>query len=141
MAMTDLEKFSPWNYTYNVKDQLKEFIYKRSNEAFAEGDVLRDSIKSIEVLEKRKVYIREKFIEALGGLPSSDAPLNPVITGTIHCRGFRIEKVIFESRPKVFVTANLYIPDGIAQRRGAVLFLCGHHEQAKHQDEYHKTPG
>jgi len=134
--MTDLEKFSPWNYTYNVKDQLKEFIYKRSNEAFAEGDVLRDSIRSIEELEKRKVYIREKFIEALGGLPSSDAPLNPVITGIIHCRGFRIEKVIFESRPKVFVTANLYIPGEIAQRRGAVLFLCGHHEQAKHQDEY-----
>ncbi|MDO8682933.1 MAG: acetylxylan esterase, partial [Armatimonadota bacterium] len=42
----------------------------------------------------------------------------------------------FESRPNTFVTANLYLPDGITEPRGAVLFLCGHHQQAKHEPEY-----
>nr|WP_231571609.1 hypothetical protein [Paenibacillus sp. VKM B-2647] len=47
--------------------------------------------------------------------------------------------MIFESRPNTFVTANVYIPDGIASPRGAVLFLCGHHERAKHHEEYQKV--
>lgn len=87
-------------------------------------------------LETRKKFMREKFIEALGGLPDSDAPLSPEVTGIIECDGFRIEKVIFQSRPGIFVTANLYVPDGIQDPQGAVLFVCGHHEQAKHADEY-----
>jgi cephalosporin-C deacetylase-like acetyl esterase len=121
---------------YDVKDQLKRFIYDRSKEAFSLGDKARDAIQSREELEIRQALIREKFIESIGGLPSSDTPLNAVVTGTVPCSGFKIEKIIFESRPNVFVTANLYIPEGISSPRGAVLFLCGHHEQAKHHPEY-----
>ncbi|MCZ8512156.1 acetylxylan esterase [Paenibacillus filicis] len=121
---------------YDVKDQLKRFIYDRSKQAFSEGDKTRDSIQSKEELEARQAMIRKKFIESIGGLPSSNTPLNAVVKGVVHCRGFKIEKVIFESRPDTFVTTNLYIPDGISEPRGAVLFLCGHHELAKHHPEY-----
>jgi cephalosporin-C deacetylase-like acetyl esterase len=34
------------------------------------------------------------------------------------------------------VTANLYLPHGITQPRGAVLFLSGHHAEAKHVAQY-----
>ncbi|NLC67670.1 MAG: hypothetical protein GX754_02555 [Clostridiaceae bacterium] len=134
--MHQLEKrFENW-WFYDFKDLLKNFVYKRSDEAFARGDAGHDAIKTREDLERRAAYMREKFIEALGGLPPGDTPLNPKITGRIDCDGFRIEKVIFESRPRTYVTANMYIPGGITAPRGAVLFLCGHHEQAKHADEY-----
>ena len=135
MSVQDLEGCSPNNYYY-VRDQLQRHVYDRSNEAFAAGDAARDALRSPKDIEKRQAEIRARFIEGLGGLPPSDTPLDPVITGTIPCDGFRIEKVIFQSRPKTFVTANLYVPDGITSPRGAVLFLCGHHEQAKHQPEY-----
>ncbi|NSW91442.1 MAG: prolyl oligopeptidase family serine peptidase [Firmicutes bacterium] len=136
MTMQELEKYYENWWIYDFKDQLKRFIYKRSDEAFAQGDIFRDAIKTREELEKRAAYMREKFIESIGGLPPGDTPLNPRITGIIDCDGFRIEKVFFESRPGTYVTANLYIPDGITSPRGAVLFLCGHHKQAKHTDEY-----
>ena len=80
--------------------------------------------------------MRQKFIESMGGLPSSDSPLRPQMVGTIQRDGYRIQKIIFESRPNVFVTSNLYVPNGITSPRGAVLFLCGHLEQAKCADEY-----
>lgn len=136
MTIHELEKNSPGAYFYDVKDQLKTFIYKRSEEAFIAGDTDRDLIKSIEELEKRKSFIREKLIESLGGLPPRDTPLNAVVVDVLHCKGYKIEKIIFESRPKAYVTANLYIPEGITEPRGAVLFLCGHFNEAKHHEEY-----
>lgn len=132
----ELEKYSPNLGFYDAKDQLKTFIYQRSEEAFARGDAARDAILSILDLEERQKNIREKFIECLGGLPESGAPLNPRITGVIQCDGFRIEKIIYESRPQVYITVNLYVPDGITQPRGAALFLCGHHDAAKQVEEY-----
>ena len=51
--------------------------------------------------------------------------------------GFRIEKIIFESRPRHYVTANLYLPlNRPAGRTAAVLFLSGHHNTAKVVPEY-----
>jgi cephalosporin-C deacetylase-like acetyl esterase len=124
------------NSYHDVKDQLKQHVYNRSEIAFTKGDADRDAIKSTQSLLARQKAMRKAFIQKIGGLPSFDTPLNPKIVGTIQQDGFRIEKVIFESRPKVFVTANLYIPNGITKRQGAVLFVCGHHQQAKHVDEY-----
>jgi hypothetical protein len=49
------------------------------------------------------------FIEAVGGLPER-TPLNPQIVGTIAKQGYRVEKIIFESQPKHYVTSLLFMP-------------------------------
>lgn len=136
MTIQNLEKHTPISF-YDVKDQLKEFIYARSDEAFDYGHSERDAIRSKEELLKRQNRIRDRFMDAIGGLPSSDTPLNAQITGTIQGDGFRIEKVIFESRPQSFVTANVYIPDNMTAPSAAVQFLCGHNPEAKHCQDYH----
>ena len=53
--------------------------------------------------------------------PATRTPLNAQITGRIQMAGFHIEKLIFESLPGIFVTALLYVPDGGAAPRPAVL--------------------
>jgi len=136
MNIQELEQHSPDHYFYDVGDQLKQHIYRRSEAVFAAGDATRDSITSREVLQKCQQEIREFIVQSLGGLPPMDTPLNARTVGTVKADGFRIEKVIFESRPGNYVTANLYLPEDITEPRGAVLFLCGHHENAKHADEY-----
>jgi hypothetical protein len=133
------EEFKPYSadvFAYDVKDQLKRFIYNRACEAFASGDKARDNISCIDELEQRKAFIRGKLIEGIGGLPSKGTPLNARITGTVKQNGYRIEKVIYESRPCTYVTANMYIPDHVKTPSAAVLFLSGHHEEAKHHPEY-----
>ncbi len=132
------EKWSPQEWVHDVSDILVRHVYERSRKAFAAGDAARDALKTPEQIRKRQLYIRERLLEGIGGLPSSDAPLNARITGTVQGDGFRIEKILFESRPQHYVTVNLYIPDVISpdQPGAAVLFLCGHHREAKHHPEY-----
>lgn len=51
--------------------------------------------------------------KSLGLYPQpSRTPLNARITGTLERDGYRIEKLAYESRPGVTVTAHLYLPAG-----------------------------
>lgn len=81
--------------------------------------------------------LREKFLAAIGGLPER-TPLNPQVTGTVVRDGYRVEKIIFESQPKHFVTALLFLPAGDRCKPPypGVLVPCGHAKDAKGHDEY-----
>lgn len=139
MTFKELER-SNWiqkgAYTYNVGDQLKHYVYKHSEELFKKGDDNRDSIESLEDFKAYRSSMRGKFMEAIGGLPEYDGPLNAKITGTVRGNGFTVEKLIYESRPGTYVTSNLYLPEGVTSPRGAVVFVCGHYEFPKHEPEY-----
>src|SRR6185369_9099694 len=56
-----------------------------------------ESISSEEELTKLQHELQNNFFAALGGLPAKRTPLNPRITGQIPMKGFRIEKLIYES--------------------------------------------
>lgn len=85
-------------------------------------------------------YLKAKFVEALGGLPER-TPLNPQIVGVVKRNGYRVEKVIFESQPKHYVTALLFVPESPSFNKPypAVLIPCGHSETAKGYDVYQRT--
>ncbi|MBM4040743.1 MAG: hypothetical protein FJ290_19745 [Planctomycetes bacterium] len=82
-------------------------------------------------------YLRETFAELIGGLPER-TPLNPRRVGRLERSGYAVEKVLFESRPHFYVSANLYLP---AARRGpcpAILVPCGHAREGKAYPEYQR---
>lgn len=137
MDMEQLENYR-LNY-YNVKDQLKDWVYSRSVKAFDQGDRIRDAIQTREQLEKHTKAVREQFIASLGGLPPMDTPLSPEIAGEVVLKGFSIRKIVFQSRPRHYVTGHLYVPDSIASPRGAVLFLSGHEREGKQAPMYQKV--
>jgi cephalosporin-C deacetylase-like acetyl esterase len=88
-------------------------------------------------IKKRQSYLKGKFLEALGGFPEK-TPLNAKVVGTLKGDGFRVEKVIYESRPQHHVTANLYLPDGKAPFPG-VLVPCGHSANGKAAEAYQRV--
>lgn len=150
MTLQQIENAPPHCNFWDVRHQLRDHVYRRALAAFARGDAARDAIRSRAQLVRRQKAIRRFIRDCLGGLPPSNTPLNARTVGTVTGKGFVIEKVIFESRPKTFVTANLYLPNsarrnprthvrGHSGQRGAVLLLCGHHELAKHCDEYQRV--
>ena len=53
-------------------------------------------------------------------------PLNARITRRFEREGYRVENLVFESMPRLYVTANLYLPWPASSRMPAVLYLCGH---------------
>ena len=65
--------------------------------------------------------------ESLGQFPPLPMDLNIETTGRIEGDGYRIENIVFESRPGLLVTANLYLPAKPTESMPAVLFSHSHH--------------
>ena len=78
----------------------------------------------------RKQYLRDRMLKALGGFPER-TPLNARVTGVLDYPDYKIEKIIFESQPRFYVTANLYLPKNGRGPYPAILFPLGHEEGAK----------
>ncbi len=81
-------------------------------------------------VEARRLYIRQKMWEAIGG-PLEKTPLNPRVTGVLERDAYRIEKIVFESQPRFYVTANLYVPKRGRPPFPGILFPLGHEAGAK----------
>jgi hypothetical protein len=61
--------------------------------------------------EKKRPELRKQFLAMMGLDPLPERTrLNAKITGTVEGDGFVVEKLVFESRPGLFVTANVYSP-------------------------------
>lgn len=86
-------------------------------------------LKTPEEIEKRQQRLKAWFIESLGGFPEK-TPLNAQTVGKDQRDGYRVEKVIYESRPQHHVTATLYLPDGKGPFPG-VLMPIGHSNNGK----------
>lgn len=93
-----------------------------------------DAIHTVPQANERKKEVRAKMLEALGGLPDYKGPLNARVTGQIQNDSYTIEKVIYESLPGLYVTANLYRPNQ-AGRYPAVLLQSGHTQEGKPEDQ------
>src|SRR5271155_190506 len=87
-------------------------------------------IHNVADADRRKQWVRQTFLSILGGLPDYNGPLNPRITGRIEADGHTIEKIIFESLPGFYVTANLYRPSQPGRYPG-VLLQAGHTQEGK----------
>jgi cephalosporin-C deacetylase-like acetyl esterase len=88
------------------------------------------AVRTMADAERRKAVVRRKILAALGGLPDYAGPLNARVTGQIQADGYVIEKVIYESLPGYYVTANLYRPNQPG-RYPAVLLQAGHTQEGK----------
>ncbi len=72
---------------------------------------------------------KQEYLYMLGLWPTPErAPLNPVVTSTLQRDGYAVDKLWFESRPHLVVTANLYRPTDVpaGAKLPAVLYVCGH---------------
>ncbi len=79
--------------------------------------------------------VRAKIRQCFGPEPKR-TPLNARVTGIVERDDYRIENVIFESRPGFFVTANLYVPKGKVHPLPAVVGTCGHSHNGKAETAY-----
>lgn len=79
---------------------------------------------------------REFFVRQLGGFPAR-TPLEAKVVGHLDGEGYRVEKVIFASRPDHHVTANLYLPKSPGPYP-AVLVPCGHSHDGKAAGGYQR---
>lgn len=69
---------------------------------------------------------------SLGAFPAPPQELPVRVTGKLAGDGFRIENLVFESRPGLWVTANLYLPAEPSPSMPGVLLCHSHHQPKEH---------
>lgn len=117
------------SYAEEYPDMLVAYLAAKTNALAAKWDGERARIRTASDLLARNRFVREKAREMMHGFPER-MPLNPVTTRTLERDGYRIENVIFESRPNFCVTGNLYVPDGKGPFP-AVISPCGHEAEPR----------
>ena len=108
-----------------------------ANEALDRREAAFERMKTPDDVRQWQERLRAAFRNALGELPER-TPLNPRVVGTIERDGYRVEKVIYESRPNHFVTAALFLPLGKGPFPG-VLVPCGHSANGKASEAYQQV--
>jgi|GEM_PF-2409496 len=103
----------------NLLQQSKQLYATRATEVEA-------ALQSPEAALERGQKLLRDYRRIIGQLPQEKTPLHAEITGIIECDGYRIENVVFESRPNHHVTANLYVPTTGKGPFPGVAMPCGH---------------
>lgn len=96
-----------------------------------------DKLSTQAQVDERRAYIRQVITRAVGGFPAR-TPLNPRLVGALEAEGYRIEKIIFESRPRFYVTANLYVPTSGVPPYPGVLYPLGHEAGGKSHETWQR---
>ena len=110
------------------------YLRYQTEMAWQEDDQRRRAwgeVRTEEDLLRVQRKVEEQLLAMLGGLPTERTPLHARITAKIPMDGFRIEKLIFESLPGVYVTALLYVPEDGNKTHPAILVPSGHSANGK----------
>lgn len=119
------EKTSPGKmlHAYLMAECKKHFDARRAEVA---------KLKTPDDIRKRQEMLKSRMLDALGGFPDK-TPLNAKIVGKEQRDGYRIERIVYESRPHHHVTATLYLPAGKGPHPGCIMPI-GHSDTGKAAD-------
>lgn len=131
----NLNVFHQWNRWNNPGSFLIHHLNKQAFDLLAERDLEIDKIKTPEDWKKRQEFVKKTLLRIVGPFPER-AALNPKVTGIIKKKGFRIEKIIYESFPGFYVTGCLFLPEKIKSKAPAVLNVMGHNQESFRAELY-----
>jgi len=121
------------DYSRCLPDYLRALArraYERRNRELAK-------LTTPQAVRARQEWARKTFWKLVGRMPER-TPLNARATGAFERPGYRLEKLIYESRPNFHITANLYIPTAGQPPFPGVLFQMGHSLNGKAADLYQR---
>jgi dienelactone hydrolase len=131
-ALIAAEEYAPLNrFPRMVHEWFVDQVREAEQGKLRQLNELKTKADAVAYVEK----VREKIRLCFGPEPKR-TPLNARVTGVVERDEYRIENVIFESRPGFPVTANLYIPKGRKFPLPAVVGTCGHSTNGKAEGAY-----
>ncbi len=115
-----------WDY---IKEYLRLIDERRAQSLAA--------LETDDEFAKLRSRVRGRLAEMWGAFPER-TPLNPRQVGVVDRGDYVVEKILFESRPKFFVTANLFRPREVEGKLPAIIFPCGHTDDGKAAEMYQR---
>ncbi len=125
----------PLEVVGGLGDMVNARLSERARDLFAQRDDAVARLDSRARIEERQRFVRDRFVEALGGFPDR-TPLRARITRALERDDYRVEMLVYESLPGFYVTANVYVPKGGSPPYPAVLGVAGHSANGKTSATY-----
>ena len=122
---TNLNFLANLDEFHDIRKMLPARLMQEANDHLKQRTEVVARISTLDAIAARRKLVRATILESIGGLPER-TPLNARITGTLDRGDYKIEKIVFESQPRFFVTANLYLPKKGKPPYPAILFPLGH---------------
>ncbi|MDZ7640252.1 MAG: acetylxylan esterase [Bryobacterales bacterium] len=116
---------------------LPEFLARLAKESYHRRKAAIAALQSPEAIAERQRWVTDTFWKLAGGMPAR-TPLNPRTTGAFERRGYRVEKLVYESQPGLLISANLYVPANGTPPYPGVLFQMGHATNGKASAQYQR---
>lgn len=114
---------------------MQEWLVGQVRAAETRGNARREALKTPADAEAYVLSVRERIRECFGPEPER-TPLNARVTRVEERDAYRLEMVVFESRPGFLVTGNLYVPKGREGKMPGVVGVCGHSANGKAAEAY-----
>ena len=116
---------------------LPEYLRDQAAQAYQTRNAELAKLTTPGLVRRRQAWARETFWKLVGGQPER-TPLNARTVGSFTRAGYKVEKVIYESRPELWIPANLYVPTTGQPPYPGVLFQMGHSLNGKAYDSYQR---
>jgi dienelactone hydrolase/pimeloyl-ACP methyl ester carboxylesterase len=114
---------------------VQEYFVAQIRAAEKAGLEARAALRTLADAEAYVEAVRKSIRLCFGPLPQK-TPLKPRVTGVVERDAYRVEKILFESRPGFLVAANLYVPRGKKPPLPGVVGCCGHSNNGKAAEPY-----
>ncbi len=116
---------------------LYSYLLGEAEKAFKRREDAYEQLKTPEQLSAHQHRMREFLRGQLGDFPTA-TPLNARVVSRDERGDYSIERILYESRPRHYVTALLYLPK-TPPPHPAVLVACGHAPNGKSSETYQRV--
>ncbi|MBN2089529.1 acetylxylan esterase [candidate division KSB1 bacterium] len=134
----DFTLYKRWMKYTDISNVLYHHLTDQAFQLLDNRKVKISELNSVADWKQYQKSVNETLLKIVGPFPAK-TPLNAKIISIIRKKGYRVEKIIFESQPQLYVTAALFIPNGIKGKIPAVIYCSGHSQEAFRGKAYQQT--
>ena len=110
---------------WQVQDEKLMEYFRRETRALSERCL--SDLTTSNAWNERAPQLRAELSEMLGLSPLPPrTDLKATVTKRFEQDTFTVENLHFQSRPGLYVTANLYVPKNLTKPAPTILYVCGH---------------
>src|SRR4051812_5956044 len=135
VALTSLRAADPIAYR-DYSRCLPDYLAGLAADAYRRRSTRIAKLTTPAAIREYQTWARDTFLKVIGPVPER-TPLNVRTVGAFERERYRVEKLVYESRPGLIVTANLYLPKAAGPHPG-VLFQMGHSTNGKGNVSYQR---
>lgn len=116
----------------SLRDMLASDLSTRLQQANDRSSAAWRAIRTKADWEAHRETCLKSLRDSLGTFPGSAGELNLQTTAEHRGEGYVVRNVVYTSRPRLVVTANLYVPDPPRDKSAGILISHAHHTPKTH---------